>query len=760
MALQNQAGAALPATQSHRAPGLLHSLTLTHLSPRTWCQAGPRSLQKTSVSPVVAAKSWGNGGRQAATSVPLWKMEPGPADHKSLVLVLSQAQDRLRALQKCQWDGLADARRTLEDALAAVLQREEQLWAQARERRAQLQQQLAAVQGANEEAWQAGVARIQALQQQLSSFHTGLLACPGAGLPAERAQEAADLLSRSTGLALKLSWAHFMPHRGAPALGELHLEEQTLSWPASQSPARARGGCSDSVRPQETGVGARPDPDPELCRLSEPLQAGGTPPLEAGRMGRREKGGKGKAAPPPAEGRALGTGEAETGANSTPGSRLDSGEPTTNAGACEKLAERRLLVAEAAETATAAESILGRAPGSLPLEPGTLFHARAVWVQEDASDSSSAEMGGSGHFRDVAVLGSRVPSAKEPFPRWASADSLGGSCVELAERAFSPGLDPGVSLGGTWQGEPPPAAPPSQKQNAALPWATPGPSKGLAVQHAQALLPRSLRAPPPPPDKLVGHWGHWGRKPGQLCLPHGLSAGRSGSLYVVDCGNRRLQELGGARLVLPLRAKAYFDVAQGRAGCLALTNATWRCVELYSARGVLLHAMSEGFRRPRGVAASVHGEFLVADTHLGSLHVLVASGGQLWRRATVPGFHKPYLVATNTLGEVAVSERGLDGGCCVKVLGPTWQLLRVLGGASRPPLLTNPWGVSLDEAGRVLVADWGRHSHAVLCYPRRGLGWAVVTQGLSSPRGVTLLGERHLVVADSMHHCLKTFRYC
>uniref|UniRef100_A0A8D0B7Y5 NHL repeat containing protein n=1 Tax=Salvator merianae TaxID=96440 RepID=A0A8D0B7Y5_SALMN len=126
----------------------------------------------------------------------------------------------------------------------------------------------------------------------------------------------------------------------------------------------------------------------------------------------------------------------------------------------------------------------------------------------------------------------------------------------------------------------------------------------------------------------------------------------------------------------------------------------------------------------------------------------------------LPGFHKPYLVASNARGEVAVSERGLDGGCCVKVLGAGWQVLRVLGtpGGS-PPRLTNPWGVALDEAGQVLVADWGRQIHSVVCYPPRGAGWPVATEGLNSPRGVALLGERHLVVADSMHHCLKSFRY-
>uniref|UniRef100_A0A803TNE0 NHL repeat containing 4 n=1 Tax=Anolis carolinensis TaxID=28377 RepID=A0A803TNE0_ANOCA len=111
-------------------------------------------------------------------------------------------------------------------------------------------------------------------------------------------------------------------------------------------------------------------------------------------------------------------------------------------------------------------------------------------------------------------------------------------------------------------------------------------------------------------------------------------------------------------------------------------------------------------------------------------------------------------------GLVAVSERGLEGGCCVKVLGPTWRVLRVLGVPGSPPLLTDPWGVSLDDAGRVLVADWGRRDHRVLCFPRKGQGWAVVNKGLSSPCGVALLGEHHLVVADSMHHCLKVFQYC
>eukprot|EP00064_Thunnus_orientalis_P006346 superscaffoldBa00000657_g6363 len=64
----------------------------------------------------------------------------------------------------------------------------------------------------------------------------------------------------------------------------------------------------------------------------------------------------------------------------------------------------------------------------------------------------------------------------------------------------------------------------------------------------------------------------------------------------------------------------------------------------------------------------------------------------------------------------------------------------------------------VDTDGNVLVADWGEQ-HRVLLYPAQGVGWPIVTQGLSSPRGLTLLPEGHLAVSDSMHHCIKIYHY-
>uniref|UniRef100_A0A672H6I2 NHL repeat containing 4 n=1 Tax=Salarias fasciatus TaxID=181472 RepID=A0A672H6I2_SALFA len=85
-------------------------------------------------------------------------------------------------------------------------------------------------------------------------------------------------------------------------------------------------------------------------------------------------------------------------------------------------------------------------------------------------------------------------------------------------------------------------------------------------------------------------------------------------------------------------------------------------------------------------------------------------------------------------------------------------LVGVLGVcAGMGPVLTCPWGICIDRQGNVLVADWGEQ-HRILLYPAQGAGWPIVNQGLSSPRGLTLLPEGQLVVSDSMHHCVKIYQ--
>lgn len=167
---------------------------------------------------------------------------------------------------------------------------------------------------------------------------------------------------------------------------------------------------------------------------------------------------------------------------------------------------------------------------------------------------------------------------------------------------------------------------------------------------------------------------------------------------------------------------------------------------------------------PRGVTVTRLDEFLVADIRKGTLIALKLDPktGYRLERTVVTGFHRPYLVATCLAsGMIAVSERGNEMGRvpCIKVLEPGWNTVRVLGVcAGMGPVLACPWGICIDEDGDVLVADWGEQ-HRVLVYPAQGVGWPMITQGLSSPRGLTLLPGGQLAVSDSMNHCIKIYQY-
>ncbi|MGH0183720.1 UNVERIFIED_CONTAM: hypothetical protein FKN15_012756 [Acipenser sinensis] len=280
---------------------------------------------------------------------------------------------------------------------------------------------------------------------------------------------------------------------------------------------------------------------------------------------------------------------------------------------------------------------------------------------------------------------------------------------------------------------------------------------------------------------LIRQFGKLGSGRAEFSLPSGVHTTPQGQLYLVDCGNARLQVTDMRGNVLQQvyaqgnegftsrnrRCRNYFDVAVNGKGLIALSCAAERALLIFSRHGRQLQVFGGGgdeFEAPRGVTVNNRDEFLVADTRRGTLTSLrlEPSSGRRLERTVVPGFSKPYLVGTSLYtGLVAVSERGSEAGgeACVKVLGPDWSIIRVLGlNPSLGPVLSCPWGVCINREGDVLVADWGKE-HRVLLYPTQGKGQTIVREGLSSPRGITILPEGHLVVADSMHNCIKIFQY-
>ncbi|KAK2904905.1 hypothetical protein Q8A67_006704 [Cirrhinus molitorella] len=271
-------------------------------------------------------------------------------------------------------------------------------------------------------------------------------------------------------------------------------------------------------------------------------------------------------------------------------------------------------------------------------------------------------------------------------------------------------------------------------------------------EDAESLAPEEVR--------LVRQFGKQGSGRADLTLPSGVHATPQGQLFLVDCGNARVQvtdahgnvlqqvtspsnDLGGSSR----RCRNYFDVAVNAKGLIALSCAAERALLILSRHGRLLQTFGGGpyiagvprdeLEAPRGVTVTQRDEFLVADIRKGTLTALKLEPktGSRLERTVVTGFHRPYLVAACLhSGLVTVSERGSEMGQepCVKILGPGWDTLRIL--------------------------DWGE-KHRVILYPSEGTGRVIVSEGLSSPRGLALLPNDLLVVSDSMHHCIKIFQY-
>ncbi|KAG7501562.1 hemopexin isoform X1 [Solea senegalensis] len=282
---------------------------------------------------------------------------------------------------------------------------------------------------------------------------------------------------------------------------------------------------------------------------------------------------------------------------------------------------------------------------------------------------------------------------------------------------------------------------------------------------------------------LVKQFGKQGSGRTDFNLPSGVHASIKGQLFVVDCGNARIQvtdlQKNVVQQVTPSGSERssricnYFDVAVNSKGLIALTCAAERALLVFSRHGRLLQTFggimigttSEELDAPRGVTVTREDEFLVADIKRGTLTALQLdpkTGARL-ERTVVTGYHRPYLVAAClTSGLMAVSERGNETGRvpCIRVLDPSWTTIRILGVCSGlGPVLTCPWGLSIDSDGDVLVTDWGKQHHRVLFYPSKGVGWPLVSDNLSSPRGLALLPDGHVVISDSMNHCIKIYRY-
>ena len=183
--------------------------------------------------------------------------------------------------------------------------------------------------------------------------------------------------------------------------------------------------------------------------------------------------------------------------------------------------------------------------------------------------------------------------------------------------------------------------------------------------------------------------------------------------------------------------------------------------------------LSTQFNKPVGVAVDSNGNFYVADTNNNRIRKITPSGtvstfagsslGYLDAQGTVAQFREPYGVAVDSSGNVYVTERNNR----IRKITPTGLVSTLAGsgnaaqadGQGTAATFNMPYGVAVDSAGNVYVADRNNHkirkiTPAGLVSTLAGSGTAGSMDGqgavatFNQPAGVAVDSSGNVYVAE------------
>jgi hypothetical protein len=274
--------------------------------------------------------------------------------------------------------------------------------------------------------------------------------------------------------------------------------------------------------------------------------------------------------------------------------------------------------------------------------------------------------------------------------------------------------------------------------------------------------------------------------------PWGVAVDSAGNVYVADGGNSTIRKVTPSRLVTTLagvagtygsadgtRSAAQFDVPQAvavdNAGNLYVAD-VWNCSIRKVTPGGVVTTLAGGsggsadgtgtnaqFDMPEGVAVDRAGNVYVGDM-LNNTIRKVTPGGVVTTLAGLAGnqgsadgtgsaaqFNNPYGVAVDSAGNVYVADcfnftiRKVTPGGVVTTLAGLAGSSGSADGTGRAARFYRPVGVAVDSAGNVYVADW---LHGTI---RKVTPVGVVTTLASvfdEPRGVAVDSAGNVYVAD------------
>ncbi|MGO9201215.1 MAG: hypothetical protein ACLQM8_11865 [Limisphaerales bacterium] len=272
-------------------------------------------------------------------------------------------------------------------------------------------------------------------------------------------------------------------------------------------------------------------------------------------------------------------------------------------------------------------------------------------------------------------------------------------------------------------------------------------------------------------------------------VPNGIAADSAGNLYVADTGNSTI------RMIRPTLAAGQTQwlvttIAglAGAAGSADGTNGTAR------------------FKLPAGLAVDGAGNFYVADNGNATIRILrpSVSGGQTnWVVTTIAGlagshggadgtgaaarFYNPFGIAADGAGNLYATDYG---SCTIRMLTPglaagqtNWTVSTIAGslggfgsadGTNGAAQFFNPFGIAVDGAGNLCVADSGNETIRKITPSLSGgqTNWVVTTiagsvetsgssDGIGDaalfnrPNGIAVNGAGALCVADMFNNTVR-----